>query len=135
MCTREYATAAAANRSATPSQGSSRPMAAAKANPAAAWPDGNDVEPGIGTLRRTGTRVPARSGRWRDQADFTARFTSADVTPMAAVPRTAAHRPAGPPVTRSPVAMASQRRELLAALESRRSGSSSDGVGVAATAA
>jgi hypothetical protein len=30
--------------------------------------------------------------------------------------------------------MASQRRELLAALENRRSGSSSEGVGVAATA-
>src|SRR5580700_12009967 len=109
-------------------------MAAAKANPAAAWPDGNDVEVGIGTFRWTGTPPPARAGRGRDQADFTARFTSADVTPMATVPRTAARRPAWPPVTRSPVAMASQRRELLAALESRRSGSSSEGVGVAATA-
>jgi hypothetical protein len=51
------------------------------------------VEAGIRTLRRTGTPAPTRSGRWRDQADFTARFTSADVTPMATVPRTAA-RPA-----------------------------------------
>ena len=53
---------------------------------------------------------------------------------MASVPRTAARRPARPPVTASPAAMASQSRELLAALESRRSGSSRDGVGVAATA-
>jgi hypothetical protein len=53
---------------------------------------------------------------------------------MATVPRTAARRPARPPTTLSPAAVASQRLELLAALESRRSGSSSEGVGVAATA-
>src|SRR6185437_10194201 len=93
-----------------------------------------DVEVGIRTFRQSGTPTPARSGRWRDQADFTARFTSADVTPMATVPRTAARRPARPPTTLSPAAVASQRPELLAALESRRSGSSSEGVGVAATA-
>ena len=51
------------------------------------------MEAGIRTFRQTGTPAPTRSGRWRDQADFTARFTSADVTPMATVPRTAA-RPA-----------------------------------------
>jgi hypothetical protein len=70
------------------------------------------VEAGIRAFRQTGTPAPTRSGRWRDQADFTARFTSADVTPMATVPRTAA-RPA--PATLRPVAMASQKRELLAA--------------------
>ena len=53
---------------------------------------------------------------------------------MATVPRTAARRPALPPATPSPAAMANQRLELLAALESRRSGSSSEGVGVVATA-
>ncbi len=53
---------------------------------------------------------------------------------MASVARTAARRLALPPVTARPAAMASQSRELLAALESRRSGSSRDGVGVAATA-
>lgn len=92
------------------------------------------MEVGIRTFRQSGTPTPARSGRWRDQADFTARFTRADVTPMATVPRTAARRPALPPTTLSPAAVASQRPELLAALESRRSGSSSEGVGVAATA-
>ena len=54
------------------------------------------MEAGIRAFRQTGTPAPTRSGRWRDQADFTARFTSADVTPMATVPRTAA-RPAPPP--------------------------------------
>ena len=48
------------------------------------------MEVGIRTFRQTGTPAPARSGRWRDQADFTARLTSADVTPMATVPRIAA---------------------------------------------
>lgn len=65
---------------------------------------------------------------------MTARFTSAEVAPMATVPRTAARRPAGPPAAASPAAMASQRRELFAALDRRRSGSSRDGVSVAATA-
>ncbi len=54
---------------------------------------------------------------------------------MASVPRTAARRPGRPPTTASPAAMASQSRELLAALESRRSGTSRDGLGVDATAA
>ena len=92
------------------------------------------MEVGIRTFRQSGTPTPARSGRWRDQTDFTARFTSSDVTPMATVPRTAARRPAPPPATPSPAAAASHRPELLAALESRRSGSSRDGVGVDATA-
>ena len=109
-------------------------MAAAKANPDAAWPDGNDVEAGIRTLRQTGTPAPARSGRCRAQMDLTARFTSADVVPMASVPRSAARRPAPPPARASAAAIANQRPELLAALESRRSGSSRDGVGVSATA-
>src|SRR5690242_13521523 len=118
-----------------PSQGSSRPMAVAKANPAAACPDGNDAEPGIRTFRPSGTPTSARSGRRRDQADFAARFTSGDVTAMATVPRTAARRPAGPPRLPSPAAITKQRTELLAASESRRTGASSEGVGVVATAA
>src|SRR2546430_2584923 len=75
-----------------------------------------------------------RSGRCRAQMDLPARFTSADVAPMASVPRSAARRPAPPPARASAAAMANQRPELLAALESRRSGSSRDGVGAAATA-
>src|SRR5208282_3999617 len=119
---------------ARPSQGCSRPMAEAKANPEAACPDGNDVEAGIRTSRWPGTPALTRSGRCRDQTDLTPRFTSAEVTPMASVPRAAALRPERPPATAIPAAMASHRRELLAALESRRSGSSRNGVGVAATA-
>src|SRR5690242_10164318 len=118
-----------------PSQGSSRPTAVAKANPDAACPDGNDAEPGIRTFRPSGTPASARSGRRRDQADFAARFTSGDVTPMATAPRTAARRPAGPPRLPSPAAITSHRTELLAASESRRSGASSEGAGVVATAA
>ena len=38
---------------------------------------------------------------------------------MASVPRTAARRPALPPVTASPAAIASQSPELLAAFESQ----------------
>ena len=95
---------------------------------------GTTWRPASARSARPGPRRQARSGRWRDQADFTARFTSADVTPMAAIPRTAARRPVLPPATPSAAATASQRPELLAALESRRSGSSSEGVGVAATA-
>src|ERR1700687_909356 len=94
-------------------------MAAAKANPDAAWPDGNDVEVGIRTLRPTGT---PRSGRCRAQMALTARFTSADVAPMASVPRSAARRPAPPPARASAAAIANQRPEVLAAVESRRSG-------------
>src|SRR5262249_26857015 len=62
-----------------------------------------------------------------------ARFTRGDVTPMAIAPRTAARRPAGPPIVPRAAAIASHRTEWLAALESRRSGSSSGGVGGAAT--
>src|SRR5208337_519973 len=109
-------------------------MAEAKANPEAACPDGNDVEVGIRTFRWRGTPAPDRSGRGRDQTDLTPRFTSAEVGPMASVPLAAACRPERPPATAIPAAMASHRRELLAALESRRSGSSSAGVGVAAMA-
>ena len=71
---------------------------------------------------------------WRDQVRFAARFTSGDVTPMATIPRTAARRPAGPPAAPRAAAIASHKTELLAAFESRRSGSSSAGVGVTDTA-
>src|SRR2546430_12961855 len=110
-------------------------MAAAKANPDAAWPDGNDVEAGIRTLRQTGTPAPARSGRCRAQMDLTARFTSADVAPMASVPRSAARRPAPPPARASAAAIANQRPEVLAALEGPRSGPACGGGGAAAAAA
>ena len=53
---------------------------------------------------------------------------------MASVPRSAARRPAVPPPMASPAAMTSQSRDLSAARDSRRSGSSSAGVGVVAMA-
>ena len=53
---------------------------------------------------------------------------------MASVPRTAARLPDGPPATASNAASDSQIRDLSAARDSRRSGSSSAGVGVVAIA-
>ena len=62
------------------------------------------------------------------------RFTTAEVTPIDSTPRTAARRPADPPVMARAAAMASQSRELSAARERRRIGSSSAGVGTEAIA-
>lgn len=107
-------------------------MANAKAD--AEWPDGNDVEPGILTCRWPGTPAWARFGRVRNDTGLTPRLTSADVAPMASVPRSAARRPALPPPMARPAAMASQSLDLSAARDSRRSGSSRAGVGVVAIA-
>ncbi len=135
MCTREYATAPASSRSGSASAGRSRPTEAAKANPDAECPDGNDRDDGMGTCLPGGTPAPARSGRRRGYTDLTPRFTAADVTATVRIPRAAARRPAGPPMTASAAAMASQMRERSAAWESQRTGPSRSGVGVAATAA
>ena len=53
---------------------------------------------------------------------------------MATTPSSAARRPRPPPTSAIAAAMPSHRRELLAASESRRTGRSSSGVGVRATA-
>ena len=90
MCTREYATAAARNPAPRATHGRSRLIAVANANADAEWPDGNEVESGIRTCRTPGTPAPARSGRARRPTGLMARFTSAEVAPMASVPRTAA---------------------------------------------
>ena len=61
-------------------------------------------------------------------------LTVAEVMPTASSPLTAARRPARPPATAKPAAMAIQMREKFAACDSRRAGSSSNGVVVDATA-
>jgi hypothetical protein len=124
VCTREYATAAARNRSTSPSQGLVSADGRGEGEPRCRVsgrrrgrgrhrhvpPDG---DPGVGSVRpRTG------------QADFTARFTSADVTPMATVPRAAARRPARPPSrgarSRWPARGGSYRRSWRAGVAARR---------------
>jgi hypothetical protein len=57
----------------------------------------------------------------------------ADVTPIATAPSSAALRPRRPPTAASAAAIPNHSRELLAALDNRRSGSSREGVGVSAT--
>jgi hypothetical protein len=63
-------------------------------------------------------------------AYFIGRFTAADVTPIATTPVTATRRPVGPPSPNIAPAMPSHSFEWLARFDSRRSGSSSVGVGV-----
>jgi hypothetical protein len=58
-----------------------------------------------------------------------------DVTPIATAPSSAALRPRRPPSAASAAAIPNHSRELLAAFDNRRSGSSREGVGVSATAA
>src|ERR1700690_4412032 len=108
---REYATAAARTPAPRAAHGRSRLIAVANANADAEWPEGNEVESGIRTCRTPGTPAPARSGRARRPSGLMARFTSAEVAPMASVPRPAARRPAGLPVTAITAARASQIRD------------------------
>ena len=86
---------------------SAAPKAKAKAE--AVCPEGNEVEVGIRTEERSGLSV--RSGRPRRKAALTPRLATAEVTPTASRPRTAARRPGQPPTTASPAATPSQRRE------------------------
>src|SRR4029450_13672896 len=67
--------------------------------------------------------------------DWARRFTVADVTPIATTPSSAALRPRRPPSAASAAAIPNHSRELLAALDNRRIGSSREGVGVSAMAA
>src|ERR1022692_2199036 len=133
-CTREYATQPARNWMPTARHGLSRLIAVAKANAAAEWPDGKDVDDGILTCRAPGTPAPARSGRCRAETDLIPRLTTAEVTAIARTPRTAARLPAGP-VRARPAATPSQSLDWLAELDSRRKAWSREGVGTSATAA
>ena len=134
MWTREYATAAASALRGNASHGTSRPTAVAKANPDAECPEGNEVDDGMATWRSSTTRAPARSGRLRDAMVFTPRLTSADDTPMAATPAAAARLPRRPQNNASAAAIPIQIAERLAAFERPRSGLSSAGDSVDATA-
>ena len=89
---------------------------------------------GIVTQRDSGTPAVSRSGLVRRLANFIGRFTIAEFAAIAATPVSAARRPVLPPTAKIPAATVSHRTELLASPESRRSGSSSAGVGVPAIA-
>ena len=84
------------------------PTPVANANAAAEWPEGNDVEIGIGTCRAIGTSWATRSGRRRLPSGLTTRFTNVAVTPTDASPSAAARRPRRPPATDSSPAAASE---------------------------
>ena len=79
-------TAAASACSGSQARGSSSPTAVAKAKAEAEWPEGNDVEPGILTLRPAGTFSPARSGRARLSSPLPTRLAVAEASPMLATP-------------------------------------------------
>jgi hypothetical protein len=74
--------AAARAWSGSQARGSSSPTAVAKAKAEAEWPEGNDVEPGILTLRPVGTLTPARSGRARLSSPLPTRLAVAEASPI-----------------------------------------------------
>src|SRR4051812_46432514 len=117
-----------------PSTGIEPATAPANANADAEWPDGNDVEVGIGGGRPSGPPADSRSGRARRLANFIGRFTTAELRPTATSPVVAALRPLFPPNTNSGAATPSHSLEWFASAERRRSGSSSVAVGVPAIA-
>jgi len=88
----------------------------------------------MGISRAANVAGSARSGRGLVATDFATRLTLAEVTPIATTPSSAARRPRFPPKIARSAAIASYSCEPFAAFESRRSGSSSDGVGVRAIA-
>src|SRR4029453_8005776 len=63
----------------------------------AAWPEGNEVDAGIGTRRARCRPDSARAGRCLWYRVFRPRLTVAEATPMDTMPSTAARRPPPPP--------------------------------------
>ncbi len=113
MYTREYATRDASAARGAASTGDSNAAPVANANADAACPDGKEVE--AGSLRRrltSGTR--SINGRFRLASCFMGRFTTADVTPNATSPLSAARRPKRPPANASTVAMHVHSTDLFA---------------------
>jgi hypothetical protein len=84
--------AAATACSGSHARGSSSLTAVAKAKAEAECPEGNDVEPGILTLRPAGRFTPARSGRARLSSPLPTRLAVAEASPMLATPTRAARR-------------------------------------------
>ena len=84
---------------------------------------------GMGTCRSSNAAGWSRSGRRRRATCLTPRLTVAEVTPMATTPSRAARRPRRPPASATAAAMPSHSRDLSAACESRRTGSSRVAVG------
>ena len=125
--------AAATACSGSQARGSSSPTAVAKAKAEAECPEGNDVEPGILTLRPAGTVSPARSGRARRSSPLPTRLAVAEASPMLATPSSAARR-GRPGVSARAAARANHRLEWSAADDSRLRPRSRLGDGVAAIA-
>ena len=110
------------------------PPAATNANADAACPDGNDGDAGIGTCRAGDTRAAVRSGRARRPSSFTGTLTTSELTATAPMAVKAVRRPEVPPSAAMMPPTISHSFEWSAAFDSRRSGSSSVGVGVHAIA-
>src|SRR4029453_4708364 len=125
--------AAAKACSGSQARGSSSPTAGGKAKAEAECPEGNDVEPGILTLRPAGTVTPARSGRARLSSPLPTRLAVAEAGPMLATPSRAARR-GRPGLSASAAAMANHSLEWSAADDSRLRVKSRLGDGVAAIA-
>jgi len=79
--------------------------------------------------------VPPRSGRNRPPRYFIGWFTTNEAAPIAATPVSAARRPVGPPNTASAPAARNRGLEKFAKRDNSRSGRSSAGADVPATAA
>ena len=65
------------------------------------------------THRCDGTPAPSRSGRVRLLANFIGRLTTAEFTPIAVTPVSAARRPRSPPTRKRPAAIESHSPELF----------------------
>jgi len=124
----------AAALSGTLSPGNTRPTETANAAADAAWPEGNEVDDGIRTHRLSGTPSRVRPGRRRLPASFIGWLITNEVSPIAAIPVNAARRPRAPPNRASAPATSSHGLEKFAKSAIRRSGLSSSGVGISATA-
>jgi len=125
--------AAARACSGSQARGSSSPTAVAKAKAEAECPEGNDVEPGILTVRPAGRFTPARSGRSRRSSPLPTGLAVAEASPMLATPTRAARR-GRPGLSARAAAMANHSLEWSAAEDSRLRTRSRLGEGVAATA-
>ena len=125
--------AAATACSGSQARGSSSPTAVAKAKAEAECPEGNDVEPGLVTVRPAGTFTPVLSGRARRSSPLPTRLAVAEASPMLATPTRAARR-GRPGLSARAAAMANHSLEWSAAEDSRLRPRSRLGEGVAAIA-
>jgi hypothetical protein len=111
------------------------PAPVAKAKADAAWPEGKELELGIGTWRRASSCSSSRSGRRRVVSGLATKLAKPEAMPSETSPRVAARRPPAPPRAAMPAAAANQSLLPSAARESFRIAPSNAGVSVAAIAA